>query len=378
MSFSYNEAVIGFCEHIVIERGLSGATAEKYEYRLTRFAQWLSHQLDKEDLVIEDITLDIIRKFRVFLSNKKLKESTQYNYLVTIRSFLKYLVRQDKPIVEPEKVVLAKYSPTHSVKFLNRDQLDDFLSAPSNKTVAGVRDRAIMELLFSTGLRVSELAILNRDDINLKTREFTIFGKGGHRRIVFISEEASEWIQKYFDQRDDTFVPLFLHYSGPVASRWSDEVDVTVKSGSSRYKGSKTHETKKDDQLVKSDKAVGVETLPNEINGDQNVSAHQKSHAKEVDDFLDDPEGERFRLSVRSIQRLVKKYAKKAGVVVDVTPHVLRHSFATDLLTAGADLRTVQESLGHKNVSTTQIYTHITNPQLKQAHKKFHGAWRKK
>lgn len=364
MSKQLSEVVIDFCEHIVIERGLSVATADKYHYRLTRFGQWLSHQLQKEVLVLDDIDAEIIRKFRIFLSNKKLKESTQYNYLVTIRSFLKYLVRQGIVIVAPEKIVLAKYSPTRSLKFLDGEQLTELLNAPSLKTISGIRDRAILELLFSTGLRVSELAGLNRDDINLKTREFTVIGKGGRERLVFMSDEAFESITKYFSQREDTFVPLFLHYSGPTTATKFGEVDVTVKNATKVSRGSTTNEDTED-----------ASKHPQNEDADQTSSS--RTHTTEVSDFLSDPEGERFRLSVRSIQRLVKKYAKKAGVTVEVTPHVLRHSFATDLLTAGADLRTVQESLGHKNVSTTQIYTHITNPQLKEAHKKFHGSWRK-
>ncbi|PIP56957.1 hypothetical protein COX05_00250 [candidate division WWE3 bacterium CG22_combo_CG10-13_8_21_14_all_39_12] len=350
MSTTFAESILKFTEHVQIERGLSSATADKYDYRLNRFMQWMQHHLEKQVIHTKDIDLDVIRKFRIFLSNKDLKESTQYNYLVTIRSFLKYLVRTGEGIVEPEKVVLAKYSPSQSVKFLNRDQLKDFLEAPDTRIIAGLRDRALLELLFSTGLRVSELARLNRNDINFKIREFSIVGKGGRRRVVFLSDEAVEWVSKYLDRRDDTYVPLFLHYSGPHASKWVDKPDVTTKNASTSSKGSKTLEKKKPDQ----------------------------GHLGEVEEFLEDPDGERFRLSVRSIQRLVKKYAKKVGVAVDVTPHVLRHSFATDLLQAGADLRTVQESLGHKNVSTTQIYTHITNPQLKKAHEQFHGSWRKR
>ncbi|MCA9392019.1 tyrosine-type recombinase/integrase, partial [candidate division WWE3 bacterium] len=311
--------------------------------------------LKKDELVIGDVNLDVIRKFRVFLNRKELKESTRYNYLVTIRSFLKFLVKSDYDSVMPEKVELGRHTPARSLKFLTPEQLDVLLGQPDVNTLVGLRDRAIMELLFSTGLRVSELANLNVDQIDFKRQEFTVLGKGRRRRVVFLSDTASEWLQNYLSRRTDNYVPLFLHYSGPSSDVL---VDVEEESLVRPSRGSRN-----DEDAETSTRTPGESKI---------------SEEDDIDMALVDPDGERFRLSVRSIQRLVKKYAKKAALAVDVTPHVMRHSFATDLLMAGADLRTVQESLGHKNVSTTQIYTHITNLHLKKAHQQFHGKWRDK
>jgi len=182
-----------------------------------------------------------------------------------------------------------------------------------------------LELLFSTGLRVSELTSLNVDDIDFDRQEFSVIGKGSTRRVVFLSSSAKEWLQKYLDARLDSWIPLFISYSGP-----------------KRQSTSKPLQNFQDESEV-----------------------------------TEDPQGERRRLTERSVQRMVKKYVKQAGLGIDATPHTLRHSFATDLLRAGADIRTVQESLGHKNISTTQIYTHVTNYNLREAHQKYHGKWRK-
>jgi integrase/recombinase XerD len=351
-----------FLEYCEIERNLSPATALKYDYRLSRFVDWLKEHTGRDLIKLSDVSLDSIRKFRVFLNRKELKESTRYNYLVTIRSFLKYLVKHDYDLVMPEKIELGRHNPARSLKFLTPDQLEQLLSQPDETTIIGLRDRAILELLFSTGLRVSELAGLNVGDIDFKRLEFTVIGKGRRRRVVFLSESASLWLQKYLLARDDEFIPLFLQYSGPVTDVF---VDPEGQNDPSASKGSRNDDEKENDtQHVQRDTHLRKKTPSKRIG--------------KIEMELQDPEGERFRLTVRSIQRLVKKYAKKAGVTVDVTPHVMRHSFATDLLTAGADLRTVQESLGHKNVATTQIYTHITNTQLKKAHQQFHGAWRHK
>ena len=337
-----------FLQYCEIVRNLSPATTRKYNYRLERFIDWLAASLpNKNEFTLKDLTLEVIRNFRVFLNQKELKESTRYNYLVTIRSFLKYLIKQDYDSVEPEKVELGRLIPARSLKFLNSDQLEQLLNQPNVNGIIGLRDRAILELLFSTGLRVSELTNLDRDQIDFKRNEFSVIGKGRRRRVVFLSGEANAWIQKYLLKREDNYIPLFLHYSGPHNEVLVDGEPVR---GTKSYRAPKTNAILKD-------------------------NSQPISKLDEIQ--LTDPDGERFRLSVRSVQRMVKKYAKAAGVSVDVTPHVLRHSFATDLLMAGADLRTVQESLGHKNVSTTQIYTHVTNLQLKLAHEKFHGKWRK-
>jgi site-specific recombinase XerD len=251
----------------------------------------------------KDITANSIRQYRLFLSRYvddhgiTLKRVTQNYHLIALRSFLKYLLKRDIAVIAPEKIDLPK-AESRSIKFLEREQVERLLNMPEISKKEGLRDKAILELLFSTGLRVSELTKLNRDQINFARREFGVIGKGRRARVVFLSESAVTWVQRYIKNRDDTSDALFIRYSG------------------------------------------------------------NKSQS--------------LRLTPRSIQRLVEKYVKKARLPIKITPHGLRHSFATDLLTGGADLRAIQEMLGHKNVSTTQIYTHITNPQLKEIHAKFH------
>nr|MBI5455774.1 tyrosine-type recombinase/integrase [Candidatus Levybacteria bacterium] len=246
---------------------------------------------------------------RVFLANKvdkndiPLKRVTQNYYVISLRSFLRFLIKNDFKTLEPSKIDLPK-TESRSLKFLEKDQVDRLVTACDTSKEEGIRDRAILELLFSTGLRVSELVSLNRDQINLERREFGVIGKGRKHRLVFVSDRAADWIQRYLDERKDKFKPLFIRYSGAI---------------------------------------------------------------------IEENDGERMRLTTRSIERTVKKYVRLARIPVDATVHTMRHSFATDLLTNGADLRSVQEMLGHKNISTTQIYTHITNPQLRDTHKSFHS-----
>ena len=213
---------------------------------------------------------------------------------------LKYLIKRDINVISPDKIDLPK-AESRSIKFLERDSVDRLLNMPEISKIEGLRDKAILEVLFSTGLRVSELVGLNRDQINFDRREFGVIGKGRRARVVFLSDTAVEWLNRYLKERSDNSRALFIRYSG------------------------KTPE-----------------------------------------------DAEALRLTSRSVQRLVEKYVKKARLPIKITPHGLRHSFATDLLHGGADLRAIQEMLGHKNVSTTQIYTHITNPQLKEIHEKFH------
>ncbi len=230
---------------------------------------------------------------------------TQNYHLIALRSFLKYMIRRGVPgVLSPEMVELGK-AESHSIKFLERDAVERLLGMPEISKIEGLRDKTILEVLFSTGLRVSELVSLNRDQINLDRKEFGIIGKGRRTRVAFLSDKAVDWIRQYLAKREDQYKPMFIRYSG----KPPDAVDKT---------------------------------------------------------------GESMRLSARSVQRLVEKYVRLARLPVKITPHGLRHSFATDLLTSGADLRAIQELLGHKNVSTTQIYTHITNPQLKQIHEKYH------
>jgi site-specific recombinase XerD len=223
--------------------------------------------------------------------------------VIALRSFLRFLVKNDYKTLEPSKIDLPK-TISHSLKFLEKDQVDRLVTSVDTSTEEGIRDRAIIELLFSTGLRVSELTSLNHEKVNIERREFGVIGKGGKARLVFVSDRAADWIKMYMDKREDIFKPLFIRYSGKV---------------------------------------------------------------------MEDNGGEKMRLTVRSIERIVKKYVRKARIPVDATVHTLRHTFATDLLTNGADIRSVQEMLGHKNIATTQIYTHITNKQLHDVHKHFHS-----
>lgn len=295
-----------FLEYLEIERNCSKLTIRNYKFYLERFLAWYSKNYPEKN--VEDLTLDMVRQFRVYLSNMAdekgmtLKRITQSYHIIALRSFLRYLVRNDINTLPPEKIDLPK-GESKSLKFLGKEHLWALFNAIDVSSESGLRDRAILEMLFSTGLRVSELVKLNRDHINLKTQEFGVIGKGGRARIVFLSENAVFWLQKYFEKKQDQFKPLFIRY------------------------------------------------------------------AKQVDPLNN---GEKMRLTARSVERIVDKYVKKARIPVKATPHTLRHSFATDLLSNGADLRSVQEMLGHKNISTTQIYTHVTNPQLKEVHRKFH------
>ena len=296
-----------FLDYLQVERGSSPLTIRNYKHYLTRFINWLGAKGIRQEL--KDINQEVIRQYRVFLSqlsDKKggsLSRRTQGYHAIALRSFLKWLIKNDYPVMSPEKIDLPKIEE-RQVKFLTGENVDRLLNAPSLSTINGKRDKAILEVLFSTGLRVSELSKLDRDKVDLERREFGIVGKGGKARVVFLSTRAAEWVKKYLVNRKDHFKPLFIRHKGKVEPVTPDE---------------------------------------------------------------------KMRLTPRSVQRMIKKYARKIKLPVDVTPHVLRHSFATDLLMAGADLRSVQEMLGHKNVSTTQIYTHITNKQLREVHAAFHG-----
>lgn len=339
MSQSLQTAFIDFIEYCELEKGLSYRTAEKYHYRLMRFYDWLVAEKAIAEPEISDITETNIKDFRLYLNRyeseqtkKNLAASTQQHYLVALRAFLKYLkYKKSFSLVAAEDILLPK-PQGKTVTFLTPDQLADLFSQPDTREVAGLRDRAMLELFFSTGLRVQELVNLNRDSIPEKGSQFTILGKGNRYRVVFLSESSRDWIELYVSRRLDPWVPLFINAHG---LKGHVSLAVEAKDKTKRSKGSRS---------------------------DGNIS-----------DALDDPEGEKFRLTVRSVQRMIKKYARKAGLSVEVTPHVMRHSFATDLLTKGADLRSVQELLGHKNVATTQIYTHVTNKHLREIHEKFHS-----
>ena len=301
------ELIDEFLEYLEIEKNCSKLTIRNYRHYLEVFNQWFFPAQPAK--TIKDLDLLIVRKYRVYLSNRvddkglTLKRVTQNYYVIALRSFLRFLIKNDIETLEPSKIDLPK-TESRSVKFLDRGEIDRLVISVDTSDAQGKRDRAILELLFSTGLRVSELTFLNRDKVNLKRREFGVIGKGGRARVVFISERATKWLSEYLATREDHFVPLFIRYSGKV---------------------------------------------------------------------LEENKGEKMRLTARSVERIVKKYVKAARLSVDATVHTLRHSFATDLLTNGADIRSVQEMLGHKNISTTQIYTHVTNRQLRDVHEAFHS-----
>ncbi len=299
---------IDYCE---IEKGLSVKTQENYTRFLAKFFNWLKSN-SLSELKPGELSDDHIFKYRIFLSrfvdpvNKKLlKKSTQNYYLIALRSLLEFFVERDINSLPPSKVKLAKDRSEREIKFLQLDHLERLLSAPDQTTASGLRDRAILETLFSTGLRVSELAKLSVEDLRLKKDssdlEVTVVGKGSKVRAVYFSERSIKAIKEYLDKRTDMDPALFINYKPGIA-----------KSAASR------------------------------------------------------------RLSVKSVEEIVKKYVKLAGLPVNATPHTLRHSFATDLLSQGVDLRLVQEFLGHKNIATTQIYTHVTSKQLRDIHKKVH------
>lgn len=307
MTTTLPELIDQFLEYLEIEKNCSKLTIRDYRHYLDIFEQWFSSTLPGK--TIQDLDLATVRKYRVYLANRAdkkgltLKRVTQNYYVIALRSFLRFLIKNDYKTLEPSKIDLPK-TESRSLKFLERDQIERLVTAIDTSKEEGIRDRAMLELLFSTGLRVSELVSLDHGKINLERKEFGVIGKGGRARLVFISDRAAHWIKQYLGKRKDTFKPLFIRYSGAVI----------------------------------------------EENG-----------------------GEKMRLTPRSVERIVKKYVRAARIPVDATVHTLRHSFATDLLTNGADLRSVQEMLGHKNISTTQIYTHVTNKQLREVHEAFHS-----
>ncbi|MEK7517839.1 MAG: tyrosine-type recombinase/integrase [Patescibacteria group bacterium] len=296
-----------FLEYLEIEKSCSKLTIRDYRHYLEIFNKWFGTSLPLK--TISDLDLSTVRKYRVYLANRvdnkglTLKRVTQNYYVISLRSFLRFLIKNDHKVLEPSKIDLPK-AESRSLKFLDREQIDRLVTVVDTSKEEGLRDRAILELLFSTGLRVSELVRLNHNQVNLERKEFGVIGKGGRARVVFVSDRAADWLKRYLEKRKDRFSPLFIRYSGRV-----DE---------------------------------------------QN-------------------NGEKMRLTARSVERIVKKYVRLARLPVDATVHTLRHSFATDLLSNGADLRSVQEMLGHKNISTTQIYTHVTNKQLRDIHQSFHS-----
>ena len=305
-----HELIGDFTEHLEIEKGRSIKTAENYERYLLRFLDLAGDISGKGyDLKPQDIDQELLRKFRLRLNREEdahgqnLEAITQAYHLIALRGFLKYLTQRNIPTLDPTLIELP-HVVRKQVTFLHFDEIEALLNEIDLSTETGLRDRAIIELLLSGGLRVSELVALNRDSINLERREFMVRGKGRKDRPVFISEAAADRVRDYLAERSDSLVPLFLNNSR------------------------------------------NLQTV--------------------------DTSGNYRRLTARSVERIVQKYAKLAGITKHVSPHTLRHSFATDLLMNGADIRSVQTMLGHADISTTQIYTHVTDPHLKEVHEKFH------
>lgn len=301
-----NNLITQFLEYLEIEKNRSAQTVRNYDFYLKRFTQWAG------DISPADITQEKIRQYRLWLNRfkdvkgRELKKNTQNYHLIALRAFLKYLAKRDIKTLSAEKIELGKM-PERVVDFLEGSDLERLLEAPTKIEAPEIikkRDKAILEVLFSTGLRVSELTNLKKEQVNLKKDEFTVRGKGDKPRVVFLSNQAKFWLKQYLDARQDVSPFLFV--------------------------------------------------------------SHDRAHKNEG------------ALTPRSVERLVKKYSKAAGITKKVTPHTMRHSYATDLLMNGADIRSVQAMLGHSSITTTQIYTHITNQQLRDVHKSFHGRRRNK
>lgn len=309
------EYLIDFLDYLEIEKGLSSKTQENYSRFLNKFFNWLSdNKLDK--LKPENLTTDHIWKYRVFLSRhvdprtkKSLKKSTQNYYLIALRSLLEFFAEKKVTSLSPTMVKLAKDKSDKEIKFLNLEQIEKLLLAPNTESKIGLRDRAILETMFSTGLRVAELVSLNCEQVKIndatKDLEIAVVGKGSKVRSVYFSERSVKWLRSYLKKRHDMDEALFINYKPGM-----------------------------------------------------------------------DKSNESRRLTTKSIEEIVKKYVKISGLPIMATPHTIRHSFATDLLAQGVDLRLVQEFLGHQNIATTQIYTHVTNKQLRDVHKKLHGGKR--
>ncbi len=295
--------ILDYVEHLEVEGGRAARTAENYTRYLERLVEFAG------DIPVDQITQELVRKYRLWL-NRHVNERgepmaliTQSYHLIALRGFLRYLSLRDITSLSPEKIILPKVA-RKQVTFLHFDEITRLIEQIDCSDEAGLRDRAIIELLFSSGLRVSELVNLNRDHINTTRREFMVRGKGQKDRPVFVSKAAAEHVDTYLAARIDNLPPLFLSYSR------------------------------------------------------NNISSMT---------------GDYRRLSARSIQRMISKYARLAGITKHVSPHTMRHSFATDLLMNGADIRSVQSMLGHSSIATTQVYTHVTDQHLREVHEKFHS-----
>ncbi|MCX6807468.1 MAG: tyrosine-type recombinase/integrase [Patescibacteria group bacterium] len=317
-----SEAIQKFLEYEKIGRQHSLRTLKNYTHYLNRFAKFADSNIDTEN-----ITLDLIHNYRLWLydypssnknkiatsdsqnktrkrknNEKPLSEKTQMYHLIALRALLRFLAKNDILSLSPEKIDLPK-TPGREVSFLTIEELERIFATPNLEMQTGLRDRALLEVLFSTGLRVSELAALNRDQIDFKTREFHVRGKGNKVRPIFLTQRSIEWLERYLEAREDNFAPLFINFQRSKKASLLDE--------------------------------------------------------------------SRRRLSTTSIESIVRRCAMLAGLAKKVTPHTLRHSFATNLLQNGADIRAVQELLGHASITTTQVYTHVTSKRLKEVHERF-------
>lgn len=304
-----------FIDYCAIEKNQSKLTQKSYKQYLLRFADFAKEEGVNDP---EKIDLNLVRRYRLHINRmtdgngNSLKLRTQQYHIIVLRNFLKYLLKYDYKTLAPEKLELGK-APSRQVEFLSEDEVERLIDSTNEEKneILRMRDRAIMELLFASGLRVSELCSLRRDTINFKRNEFTVRGKGDKLRLAFLSPEASADIQKYLKMRKDNSKFLFLSHT--------------------------------------------------------NIGSGDKV-TKEMQSYDKDAKG----LTTRSVQRIIKKYALMAGIMKHISPHTLRHSFATDLLQNGADIRSVQSMLGHASITTTQIYTHVTNQQLREVHRQFH------
>lgn len=313
-SLTIKEHILSFLDYCEITKNQSPKTIQNYKHYLERFLEFLRSKKPSLDdsLIPSELDLDLVNQYRLYLNRLgSLSVKTQNYHIIALRAFLKYLIKNDIETLAPEKIELSKI-PTRTVEVLSRDELVRLFETVDAEDLRGARDLAILETLYSTGLRVSELASLNRTQIDLNRREFMVRGKGRKPRIVFLSERAARIIKEYLDKRTDNTDPLFINI-----------------------------------------KKTAI-----------------KSSISNPDLSIVNPESK--RLTTVSIQSIVNKYARKAGIIKKVTPHTLRHSFATELLINGADIRSVQELLGHASITTTQIYTHVTNKALREVHKKFH------
>ncbi|MFH1909800.1 MAG: site-specific tyrosine recombinase/integron integrase [bacterium] len=295
-----HKQIRNFLEYIELERGHSQMTIRNYDAYLSKFAAFAEEKSVKS---VKDIDLEIIKKWRLALHRRKLGAKTLNYYMIAIRSFLKYLAKTDVKSLAAEKIELAE-TPEREIEFLEKKEVGRILKSNSGNDLMQLRNHAILEVLFSTGTRVSELVNLNIEQINLERGEFSVLGKGGKRRVVFLSESSTDALKKYLTKRQDKDKAVFIRV-------------VTVRK--------------------------------------------------------EDQEKETQRLTTRQVERIVSAAAKQAGIVKKVTPHTLRHSFATDILRGGADIRSVQHLLGHQNITTTQVYTHVTDKHLKEIHGKFHN-----